>query len=191
MKLSYIKSILLAALFCAPLNLYPLFGSDLKEIERILNAGLANFRETSDSLAVKIGISMGNNLVTSGTKIIDTGKQTATELLDVRMEQLRIFGLNFEQKQIGIINYIINNIRLAPGYVAGTACLVGSIAMYWQALKDYLDGTDTDAKAQEALRTKIIGKIKAGTGFLVLGAFTLRFNRQIAHTFLGYEYPKA
>lgn len=198
MKLSYIKSILLAAVLCALSNLYPgsWFSGDLEKADQILDAKItrlekiaANLHGTSESFAAKVGTSLGNNLVTS----IGTGKQAATEVFTDGMEKLTAFSSQFKQEvkqdQIDFLHSVINHVRLVPGYAAGTACLVGSIAMYWQALNDYLNNTDDSPEVQEDLHKKLVGKAKVGTGFLILGVFTLRFNRQIAHTFLGYEYP--
>lgn len=115
----------------------------------------------------------------NGADAVADLKQMSTE----KLEQLKVILLV-------TLNYGLNEARLIPGHALGTTCMIGAISMYWQALNDYLNDTATTDEGKQLIRKKILGKIKAGSGFFTLGTAIFYYNSNLAQHLLGYD-PKA
>ncbi len=85
------------------------------------------------------------------------------------------------------VDHLDNKARLLPFYTLGLALLALSMNMNWQALQDYLNGTDQSSSGIEATRSKIKGKLKAGLTLFLAGSGTLFFNRELATFFCGHK----
>lgn len=128
-------------------------------------------------------------------KQIENFGKTGTALSDRTIQSLCTkFEHYYPQiKQDGRVfaDHIFNEMRLVPVYAVGTTCMIASINMYWQALNDYLNSTETEPEAVQAAHKKIFRKIKAGLVFSALGVATMYKSHALAQLFTGYTPEQA
>lgn len=85
------------------------------------------------------------------------------------------------------VKHILNEMRVVPVYAVGTTLLIASVNMYWQSLNDYLNITETDPIKLQALRKRVLGKLKAGLAFSAVGIGTLYKSHCLAALCTGYN----
>ncbi|MBS1986978.1 hypothetical protein JST99_03535 [Candidatus Dependentiae bacterium] len=85
------------------------------------------------------------------------------------------------------VKHILNEMRVVPVYAVGTTLLIASVNMYWQSLNDYLNITETDPIKLQAFRKRVLGKLKAGLAFSLVGIGTLYKSHYFAALCTGYN----
>lgn len=116
------------------------------------------------------------------TQLANTTIEKATDTFDKRYPEVK-------EDMVYAIDYGVNEMRLVPVYLTGTAFLLASVNMYWQSLNDYLNTTKTTDAALTAMNIKMYGKLKTGLILSCLAAGVLYKRQALSKLLLGYT-PK-